>query len=108
MAEELKEHGYDKEEEYFYKKNRELLERMRKKLDSDRARQESASRQNAHWMKCPKCGTDLEEIELLGIKVDQCGQCQGIYFDKGELELLLQTQESKGFLDRLKKLFTRT
>ena len=108
MAEELKEHGYDREAEYFYKQNKELLERMRKKLDSERSQQESRSRQHAHWMKCPKCGSDLEEIELLGIKVDQCGKCLGIFFDKGELELLTETRESGGFLNRLKQLFTRT
>jgi uncharacterized protein len=106
MAEELKEHGYDKEEEFFYKKNRELLERVRQKLDAKRSQQESEVRQTEHWMKCPKCGSDLDEIELLGIKVDQCTQCFGIYFDKGELELLLETQEPKGFLGGLRRLFT--
>ena len=107
MAEELKEHGYDKEAEYFYKKNKELLERMRQKLDTERASQEAKAQESPHWMKCPKCGFDLEEVELLGIKVDQCGHCYGIYFDKGELELLLQAQEPKGFLGGLKRLFAK-
>jgi uncharacterized protein len=106
MAEELKEHGYDREEEYFYKKNRELLEKMRGKLDGQRSDQQQKARQEAHWMKCPKCGASLDEVELLGIKVDQCTQCLGIYFDKGELELLLEAEESKGFLTSLKRLFS--
>ena len=108
MAEELKEHGYDREGEYFYKKNKELLSKMRQQLDSDRAHQEQKARQEAHWMKCPKCGSSMEEVELAKIKVDQCTQCCGIYFDKGELELLLETQESKGFLSGLKRLFTKS
>ena len=108
MGEELKEHGYDKEEEYFYKKNRELLDKMRRKLDTGRAEQKSKSRQDKHWMKCPKCGSNLEEVELLGIKVDQCTQCHGIYFDKGELELLLESQVSGGFLNSLRRLFSKT
>ena len=107
MAEELKEHGYDKEAEYFYKKNKELLERMRQKLDAERASQETKAQENQHWMKCPKCGADLEEVKLLGIKVDQCTQCFGIYFDKGELELLLEAQEPKGFLGGLRRIFKK-
>jgi Zn-finger nucleic acid-binding protein len=56
-------------------------------------------------MKCPKCGADMREIERQGIKVDQCGSCGGIYFDRGELELLLDAREQKGFLGGLKTLF---
>ncbi len=105
MAKELSEHGYDREEEYFYKKNKELLDKMRTGLDAKRAEQEAGSGKNQHWMKCPKCGKDLEEVALAGIKVDQCTNCLGIYFDKGELELLLGVQEPKGFLGGLKRLF---
>jgi hypothetical protein len=105
MAKELSEHGYDREEEYFYKKNKELLDKMRAGLDAKRAEQEAGSGHNQHWMKCPKCGKDLEEVALAGIKVDQCTNCLGIYFDKGELELLLGAQEPKGFLGGLKRLF---
>jgi uncharacterized protein len=107
MAKELSEHGYDREEEYFYKKNKELLDKMRTGLDARRAEQEAGSGKNQHWMKCPKCGKDLEEVALAGIKVDQCTNCLGIYFDKGELELLLGAQEPKGFLGGLKRLFTK-
>ena len=105
MAKELSEHGYDREEEYFYKKNKELMDKMRKELDAKRAEQEAKSDQNPHWMKCPKCGKEMEEVTLAGIKVDQCTNCMGIYFDKGELELLLGAQEPKGFLGGLKRLF---
>jgi len=105
MAKELSEHGYDREEEYFYKKNKELLDKMRTGLDAKRAEQEAGSGRNQHWMKCPKCGKDMEEVALAGIKVDQCSNCLGIYFDKGELELLLGAQEPKGFLGGLKRLF---
>ncbi len=58
-------------------------------------------------MKCPKCGKDMEEAPLAGIKVDQCTNCMGIYFDRGELELLLGAQEPKGFLGGLKRLFKK-
>jgi len=47
----------------------------------------------------------MNEIALQGIKVDQCGACGGIYFDRGELELLMESREQKGFLGGLKSLF---
>jgi len=104
MNSELGEKGYNKEEEYFYKMNQALIEKRRKELDAKRQAQERQST-HAHWMKCPKCGGDMTEIALQGIKVDRCTSCGGIYFDRGELELLLETKEQKGFLGGLKSLF---
>lgn len=98
----LQEKGYSKEEEYFYKQNKELIEKRRRELDAKRKEQQQG---HPHWMKCPKCGADMKEIERQGIKVDQCGQCGGIYFDRGELELLLEAKEQKGFLGGLTSLF---
>ncbi len=105
VEEDLKKTGYNKEEEYFYKLNKQLIEKKRKELDAQRAEQQRHAQVSQHWMKCPKCGHQMKEIDLQGIKVDQCTQCSGIYFDRGELELLLQSQEPKGFLGGLKKLF---
>lgn len=99
--------GYSQEEEYFFKKNQELIEKMRKERDSHRAEEEALGRKNTHWMKCPKCGSDLEEVEHLGIKIDRCNHCSGIFFDKGELDILLQAQEPKGFLSGFRKVFKK-
>ena len=104
MDENVKNLGYDREEEYFYKANKALIEKKRKELDAQRA-QQVQEQKTPHWMKCPKCGSDMKEIDLQGIKVDQCGECLGIYFDRGELELLMESREAKGFLGGLKKLF---
>jgi hypothetical protein len=105
VEEDLKKTGYNKEEEYFYKLNKQLIEKKRKDLDAQRAEQQRQAQVSQHWMKCPKCGHPMKEIDLQGIKVDKCTHCSGIYFDRGELELLLESQEPKGFLGGLKKLF---
>lgn len=107
MEQDMKKLGYSAEEEYFFKKNKELIEKMRKEGDAHRAAQASQGRKNIHWMKCPKCGSDLQEVEHLGIKIDRCGQCSGIFFDKGELDILLQAQEPKGFLGGFRKIFKK-
>lgn len=95
---------YSQEEAYFYKINKELLERKRRELDIKK-NETTAQSHNPNWMKCPKCGDHMEEIELMKIKVDKCVQCQGIYFDNGELQILLESQEPKGFLGMLRKVF---
>ena len=105
VKEDRKESGYDPEEEYFYKANKELIERKRKQLDAQRAEHKKNELKMVHWMCCPKCGHPMEEIEFLGIMVDQCTTCSGIYFDKGEFEILLESKEQKGFLSSLKQIF---
>jgi len=37
---------------------------------------------------CPRCGIDLKQVERLGVTIDVCEQCGGIWLDKGELESL--------------------
>lgn len=93
------------EEDYFYRLNKRLIEEKRKALDGKRAEQRGREIKEQHWMCCPKCGNKMEEMELLGIMVDRCAVCSGIYFDKGELELLLESPDPKGFLRGLKRWF---
>ena len=95
--------GYDKEEEYFHRKNQELLAQKRAELDAQRQAQETAQLRELHWMRCPKCGHELVEEERSGIKVDHCPSCGGVFFDAGELDLLLQAEEPAGFLSALRK-----
>ena len=95
--------GYSKEEEYFYRQNQALIEKKRQELD---ARREPEAK-HPHWMKCPKCPGEMKERELVGIKVDQCEKCNGIYFDHGELEILLESKEPSGFFGALKRVFNQ-
>jgi PAT family beta-lactamase induction signal transducer AmpG len=39
-------------------------------------------------MRCPKCRSDMHEIELDGTIVDRCSECNGLWFDEGEVEAL--------------------
>ena len=104
MRDDLTKAGYSSEEEYFYKLNQQLIEKKRKRLDDERSEREEHDKRAAYWMICPKCGSKLEEVDLAHIKVDKCTGCQGIFFDHGELDTLLESQEPQGFLDILKKV----
>jgi len=41
-------------------------------------------------MICPVCNKDAVIVEYQGIELDYCPQCGGVWFDAGELELLLE------------------
>ena len=45
-------------------------------------------------MDCPKCKNPLIILELGDIETDYCLECGGIWFDKGELELLLNSEKA--------------
>jgi PAT family beta-lactamase induction signal transducer AmpG len=39
-------------------------------------------------MRCPKCRSDMDEVEVGGAVIDRCSSCHGLWFDVGELERL--------------------
>ena len=39
-------------------------------------------------MRCPKCSSDMEELDINGTMIDRCGLCNGLWFDEGEIETL--------------------
>lgn len=39
-------------------------------------------------MQCPKCHTDMKQIEFEGVQVDRCYNCYGLWFDFQEQQLL--------------------
>ncbi len=52
-------------------------------------------------MKCPRhYAARLEPKMLLGVEVDQCPRCTGIWLDAGELEPLLNAMTPPPALDR--------
>lgn len=50
-------------------------------------------------MDCPICKNAMIVLELEEVEIDYCTQCEGIWLDEGELELLLGSAEgAKGLL----------
>jgi Zn-finger nucleic acid-binding protein len=41
---------------------------------------------------CPKCHGTMRTYERNGVHVDQCGDCRGIFLDRGELERLVDAE----------------
>lgn len=98
---------YDKpskaEDEYFAKQELERRRKWAQEKAASMAVEEREKLKQLHYMKCPKCGMDLKEIELHGVKVDQCANCGGIFLDAGELEQL--EQHEHGVLNKVFSIF---
>ena len=90
------------EEEYFARREAELLRQQREALQ----RAEVEAERRSHHMKCPKCGYDLITGAWHGIQIDQCTHCHGIWFDAGEAESLVADSEP-GLLGRALKSVMR-
>ena len=44
---------------------------------------------DVHSIECPKCGHGMDEVSYGGdVLIDRCTNCQGLWFDQGEAELL--------------------
>lgn len=45
-------------------------------------------------MMCPDCGVALQMANREGVEIDYCGQCRGVWLDRGELEKILERSRS--------------
>jgi uncharacterized protein len=102
-----------REDEWFRQNEKQLLEAARvarEKRERDRRAQEKTAElerlKTLHHMRCPKCGHEMKEEALEGVKVDRCSHCEGIYFDAGELDQVLMKREEdrRGFFRKLVKI----
>jgi uncharacterized protein len=41
---------------------------------------------------CPKCHGTMRQYERNSVTIDQCGDCRGVFLDRGELEKLMDAE----------------
>jgi ribosomal protein L37AE/L43A len=93
LGEKLRDKQKGQEEDYFGRRDRELLEKMR------RERRQSVGQQ-ASPMTCPRCSAQLVERVQHDVTVDECPNCGGLWLDKGEFEHIAG-REQEGYFGRL-------
>ena len=91
------------ENEYFRRREQELIEKLRAK----RAEEAKKRAADDSFPKCPKCDGTLGAIAFENVEIDRCANCHGVWFDAGELELLTGHQESGSLLHKFWKSFGR-
>ena len=93
MAIDLDERGKAMENEYFHRKEQEVIDKMKAKL--------AAENLEASALDCPKCDGKLVETDFENIKIDVCNACSGVWFDAGELAQVVGKEEEKGWFGRV-------
>ncbi len=89
------------EDEYFAREER----HRKQKEEITRTKQEREELRELHFMKCPKCGSDLETKLHEAVEIDVCQECGGVWLDAGELEMLAGKESTglKTFFDFFKR-----
>ena len=92
----MEERGRNLEEEYFHRKNREAIEKLREKMKVA----EDAKAAGTSSMECPRCDGSLKETKIEEVTIDTCEKCGGVWLDSGELEQLTK-KDSGGWFRKL-------
>lgn len=80
------------EEDYFRRRDKESLEKLREAL-----REEARERgEDVVTMQCPRCDGRLHEAVFDDVRIDRCDKCQGVWLDAGELEQIIQQENAPG------------
>jgi len=95
----------EKEEEYFARMGFEKKKKQEEEKQEKLAEAEKKKLKELHYMKCPKCGMELIEIDYQSTKIDKCSGCEGIWLDAGELETVSQLEKTG--LDKLFSVFKK-
>ncbi len=93
----------EKEEEYFARLELERRKKAEEEKNKKLAEEEKSRLKELHYMRCPKCGMELSEIDYKNIKVDKCFNCDGIWLDAGEIDSVANMEKSSSFFGLLKK-----
>ena len=92
MADSFDERRKALEEDYFKRKDRETLERLRQSMrEAARARGEDTS-----TLDCPRCDGRLHEVVFDDVRIDRCDRCEGVWLDSGELEHIISQEKASG------------
>jgi uncharacterized protein len=93
------------EDEYFARIEQELKKKIKEQKNKWTSDEERDKLRNLHFMKCPKCGIDLIEIDFRGMKIDECSACRGIWLDAVEFDAMVKMD--KPVLERLFDVFKK-
>ena len=94
MPVDLTDRGQALENEYFRKREQEIIAKMKAKIEDDDAKRLG--------LKCPKCDGRLIEADFESIKIDVCDKCTGVWLDAGELtQIVSKEDDGSGWFGKL-------
>jgi uncharacterized protein len=96
LGDKLREVEKGREDEYFTRRDRELIAKLREEKDKETA---DALRGGA-TMRCPRCGAQMTARTEHEVHMEECPACGGLWLDKSDFETLARREE-EGWFGRL-------
>src|SRR5688572_21452072 len=91
---------YDKpsslEDEYFAREEIEQKRKLAIQAAEEIKAKERETLKKLHFMRCPKCGMELQTLSKGKVEIDTCFNCKGVWLDSGELEQLMKAGDEGG------------
>lgn len=81
------------EEEYFAREQAEKLRKRAIERKKELAAEEADALKAAHWMRCAKCGHEMDTMNYKGVDIERCFHCGYMGLDEGELEKIVKAEE---------------
>lgn len=78
------------ENEYFYKMEKEKIEKLKASAREQLIRESCRNR-------CPKCGEMIEPMTFRGVPLDKCPGCGGVWLGRRDLEILSEKDHRTWF-----------
>lgn len=50
-------------------------------------------------MHCPLCAVALRPVERLGVEIDHCPECGGLWLDRGELDEMVRREAQRALTE---------
>lgn len=91
------------EDEYFAKQDVEVKRRLAREVREKLHAKEREQLKQIHYMHCPKCGLDLQNVTFQGFIIEKCFECGTIVLAESEFEKLAGGEE--GFITAIVGLF---
>lgn len=89
------------EDEYFAREEIEQKRKLALQQADELEKKQKDDLKALHFMKCPKCGMDLQALHKGKVEIDTCFNCKGVWLDAGEMEeILRQGSEQSGSVMR--------
>ena len=82
------------DDDYFARQDQEKIYKLAARKKDEAAKAAAEALRLEHWMRCAKCGNEMETLAFRGVEIEKCPGCGGVYLDRGELEQL--AGEDKG------------
>lgn len=95
----------EREAEYIARMEYDRLKKIEEEKHKKLKVEEKNKLKELHYMRCPKCGMEMIEIDYKGIEIDKCSECEGIWLDAGELEAVAKLEKTG--LDKLFGVFRK-